>query len=1113
MKFMEKLRAVPRKTWLIAGIATACALTLLVVCLFLLPDGKKPVGGQVAGDTVAVTVQNRAGTPIKNVQVYVYEDKSMTELVTFAKTDADGKMSFVGGGNGQVVALKGVAPGYKLEAYYPLTGAETTIVLDALATTPDGKLPSDVKYRVGDPVMDFTVTDVDGNSYTASEVLKEKNALVLNFWYTACQPCQMEFPYLQAAYEQYKDSVLVLAMDPYTADTADAIKEFRDANGLTMPVASADPAWVSVMNVLAYPTTVVIDRYGIITFFHTGAITEEGVFEKLFAFYGAAEYNQAITDDLDELDEVIAQAQNPDSDSTTGDAANGGAGETTTGTGLRTEFMGVLGTKKEPLEVGSTLTFTTEIPAGKESYFNVFRVSGTIFTLYCNNGVSVEYEGKVYTPQGGKIEFPVKSDDVTIPIQLILRNDGTATEKLVVNFIYPRGTLANPFDLTMGLLTTDIEKGNDQGVVYTYTATEHGILEMYPVSATNGVDYDFTLYNLTSYANRTLKEDGSGEKVSVNVNKGETVQVTVSVLPNSEHEYPAAVIQSNLVFVVTGTEVTKPTDPTTATFSVTVEDEYGAKVPDIEMTFDVDGTVQKVLTNADGVATVTMPYGNCKATITVPEFFMVDRLTHLLTPEAPTVTIVLKEDNWFDDPEPEPGDSTTESSGSTTESTGSTTESDSTATGSTGSTTGSTGTTTGNGGTTEPTDPTGSTGTTGTTTKPTTKPTTQPTESTAEYTVKVVNIDGEPQAGVTVKILSGNTAVVTQKADADGIVKAVLDRGNYRVTITGTTLKYDARAAVLTATKTNLEVLLAPMFSTADKGTITCPLLEEEVNAYKLTAGATYVQLTGGARNYFLFEPTETGTYRFTTTNSSAVIGYYGSPYYVFTQHTVPDRVDNAFELSVSEVGPTYLIGVDVPSNITSTVVSIVRVGDAQWSPTQEPWQLYTGTHTPTKFTLPAGITLENVDITAANQEVVYNEQDGYYHLNDANGPIVYVRFSGSSYINLNDLVANQRVGIYIYDADGNFVSKEQYNDYLFTYYYLPNPMYDPTGVPVNMLDASMVYPLNDDLKYILQSYAAHQKWGDIESPNYLFKDADGEPITGINGDLAWMFALCYGVK
>ena len=203
----------------------------------------------------------------------------------------------------------------------------------------------------------------------------------------------------------------------------------------------------------------------------------------------------------------------------------------------------------------------------------------------------------------------------------------------------------------------------------------------------------------------------------------------------------------------------------------------------------------------------------------------------------------------------------------------------------------------------------------------------------------------------------------------------------------------------------------------------------------------------------------------------------------------------------------------DAPSNISSTVVCILRVGDAQWSPTQEPWEIYAGTHTPTKFTLPTGVTLVDVDITATNQEVVYNEQDGYYHLNDANGPIVYVRFSGSSYINLNDLVANQRVGIYVYDADGNFVRKEQYNDCLFTYYYLPNPMYDPTGTAVNMLDATMVYPLNDDLKYILQNYAAHQKWGDIESPNYLFKDADGEPITGINGDLAWMFVLCYGVK
>ena len=182
MKLKEIFRT---KKWLVIGIAVACALLILAACLFLIPGGKKPTGGNVTpGDTVPVTVENRAGTPLKNVQVYIYGDTALTDLVNFAKTDADGKMSFVSEQSAHYAVLKGVAPGYKLEAYYPLDGANTTIVLDALAPTADGKLPSGVKFSVGDPMVDFTVTDVDGNTYTASEVLKEKKALVLNFWYT-----------------------------------------------------------------------------------------------------------------------------------------------------------------------------------------------------------------------------------------------------------------------------------------------------------------------------------------------------------------------------------------------------------------------------------------------------------------------------------------------------------------------------------------------------------------------------------------------------------------------------------------------------------------------------------------------------------------------------------------------------------------------------------------------------------------------------------------------------------------------------------------------------------------------------------------------------------------
>ena len=117
-----------------------------------------------------------------------------------------------------------------------------------------------------------------------------------------------------------------------------------------------------------------------------------------------------------------------------------------------------------------------------------------------------------------------------------------------MTFEYDGGTQAKPFTLSAGELTTDIAAGNDQGVVYLYTATQSGTLTVKVNSVTKGVNYDVALYNLSTYAMRTLEEDGSNNTVSVVVNKGDQVQMTVSTLPNEENEYPAATVKSTVSF-------------------------------------------------------------------------------------------------------------------------------------------------------------------------------------------------------------------------------------------------------------------------------------------------------------------------------------------------------------------------------------------------------------------------------------------------------------------------------------------------------------------------------------------------------------------------------------
>ncbi len=159
---------------------------------------------------------------------------------------------------------------------------------------------SSSSYALGDYMGDYTVTDIEGNSYTFSDLLETKKAIVLNFWFINCGPCQMEFPYLQAASDAYSDDVAVIAINP-TDDKENSIKKYATQNKLQIPLVKGDVSWVTAFNLKGFPTTVVIDRYGSVAFMHMGAVTEEGVFEKIFEFFTSDGYKQTTVQNISDI--------------------------------------------------------------------------------------------------------------------------------------------------------------------------------------------------------------------------------------------------------------------------------------------------------------------------------------------------------------------------------------------------------------------------------------------------------------------------------------------------------------------------------------------------------------------------------------------------------------------------------------------------------------------------------------------------------------------------------------------------------------------------------------------------------------------------------------------
>lgn len=377
----------------------------------------------------------------------------------------------------------------------------------------------------------------------------------------------------------------------------------------------------------------------------------------------------------------------------------------------------------------------------------------------------------------------------------------------------------------------------------------------------------------------------------------------------------------------------------------------------------------------------------------------------------------------------------------------------------------------------------------------------------ANYQVTVVDGLGNPYSeGVIVQFMQGGQQVAMQVVDANGVAAKTLEKGDYTVELTFTSADancyYDASDLTLSADKTELQITLAYLMGSETK---TLGVDDQECAAYFVNEGTTYVTMTAGQRNYFLFAPTKAGTYEFSVAEETAQIGYYGAPHFVQTV-SAADVVDNAFTVSVSadmigegSSGSTVIvIGVDAGEN-ENCMLSVARIGEAEKTLADEPWTVYQTTAELSPYTLPAGAKLANFDLTADSYTLVLNEADGFYHLDSADGPLVLVLLGeANEYLDgYKTILEHTGVNKYFFDENGAFMKKENYTDCLLEYI-------------ACMDEDNGVYPLTEDLKYIIQQHGDHSGWYDADSSMYLFVDDNLTPIPGINEEISWLFMCCY---
>ena len=122
--------------------------------------------------------------------------------------------------------------------------------------------------EVSGQAPDFTLKSRSGENIKLSELRGE--VVMINFWASWCGPCRQEMPLLDALYQRYQPmgfTILGVSVDEDVADAKRLLKEIP----VTFPVLfDTDNKVADLYELVAMPSTVLVDRDGNMRFVHLG---------------------------------------------------------------------------------------------------------------------------------------------------------------------------------------------------------------------------------------------------------------------------------------------------------------------------------------------------------------------------------------------------------------------------------------------------------------------------------------------------------------------------------------------------------------------------------------------------------------------------------------------------------------------------------------------------------------------------------------------------------------------------------------------------------------------------------------------------------------------------
>lgn len=384
-----------------------------------------------------------------------------------------------------------------------------------------------------------------------------------------------------------------------------------------------------------------------------------------------------------------------------------------------------------------------------------------------------------------------------------------------------------------------------------------------------------------------------------------------------------------------------------------------------------------------------------------------------------------------------------------------------------------------------------------------------------KYGIWIVDGLGNPVSDIIVKVLKDGEQVKMYPYNGTHL-ELDIEAGNYQIELdlsqTGKSYVYDTETCVLSPENRYAVIRLFETPSESESIYVSPPL-DADYNAYPVGQGSYKLTLTPNDYTFIIFKPTAAAIYTLTyECEANLAISYHGSSFFVQGTDisegtTVVSTYENGLSVNVypTNIGAGFDLVFAIKSEgATSCILNIANAGDPGTRLDDEPWTPYLEDESEVKKHLAVSKigTYTAIDVTDTSIKAVFNETDGFYHLNSADGPVLFIDLTtDTKFISSIQIIsAHQRMGAYIYDINGDVAEKRSYNE-LFLQYGMPDTADEKPAEPVRV-------PLTAKLADAIKTFGDKNSWWAEGSESNIFdRVLLGSPY---NLEYAWLLYCGY---